>query len=330
MNVAAHLKGRPRRLTALTVGLACLAVPAAAILAGCGSSSSASSQSQTPQTRQIMVAVASGNITKTVSGTLKITSSGSKPTAKVTITGDGATEVAAGEAVTAMTGTFPGARSGTNGASSGTQPSGVPSPGAGQGSGASPGSGQQGNVPQNGEGTMPSPGAGQGYGQSGGVAGGGTAQQGGGLQSGGLGARRGGTKGIVVSTSTAANGSVTAVVRLQKMPSGAKVGSSGFATITIDVVAKNVLVVPTRAITTKNGTSTVQVLVNGNPKTVTITTGKSGNGMTEVVSGLQKGDNIVYELSFPGFQNGAGASSGYGGYGNGGYGNGGATQGAAQ
>jgi hypothetical protein len=299
MSVAAHLRGRRKRVTVLVTGLACAALPAGLLLAGCGSSSSAATnQSQTAQTRQVLITVKRAEITKTVSGSLKITTSGSKPQAKVTVTGDSATDVAAGQTVTAMVGGF-----GPGNGSGGSVPSGMPSPGSsgmpapgnGQEGGMPPqGSGQEGGTPPQG-GAMPSAGAGQA----------GTGQNGAGPGMGGFGAGRGGTKGKVISTSTASDGTVTAVVRLSKMPSGAKVGSSGFASISVDVLASDVLVLPTRAIATRDGASTVQVLVNGDTVTRTIETGESGGGMTEVTSGLKAGDNVVYVISFPTVQGGS-------------------------
>ena len=311
MSFAAHLRGRRGRVTALVTGSACAALTAGLVLGGCGSSSSAStSQSQNAQTRQILITVKRGDITRTVSGSLKITSVGSKPQAKVTITGDGATNVATGQTVTAMVGGF-----GRGNGQGGSAPSGMPSPGSsglpqagnGQEGGMPPQGNQEGGMPAQGngeqggmppqDGAMPSASAGQGMpGQQGGQNG-----FGGGID----GFGRGGTKGKVTSTSKASDGTVTATVRLSKLPTGAKAGSTGFAAISVDVLASDVLVLPTRAITTRDGSSSVQVLVNGDTETRTITTGKSGSGMTEVTSGLKAGDNVVYLISFPTFRGGS-------------------------
>lgn len=57
---------------------------------------------------------------------------------------------------------------------------------------------------------------------------------------------------------------------------------------------ENVLIVPVRAITTKNGNKIVTVLSGENPSEVVIKTGLRGNdGSVEVVEGLNEGDLIV-------------------------------------
>lgn len=63
---------------------------------------------------------------------------------------------------------------------------------------------------------------------------------------------------------------------------------------TIQVESKSdVLIVPNSAVTTANGTSTVQIMKNGQPQTVPVTTGLTSDSETEITSGLNEGDTIV-------------------------------------
>ena len=55
----------------------------------------------------------------------------------------------------------------------------------------------------------------------------------------------------------------------------------------------NVLMVPASAVTTQNGTSTVQVMKKGRPQTVNVETGLSSEEKTEIISGLSEGDTVV-------------------------------------
>lgn len=55
----------------------------------------------------------------------------------------------------------------------------------------------------------------------------------------------------------------------------------------------DVLMVPVSAVTTSDGTSTVQVMKNGKPQSVTVETGISSDEYTEIVSGLNEGDTVV-------------------------------------
>jgi macrolide-specific efflux system membrane fusion protein len=67
-------------------------------------------------------------------------------------------------------------------------------------------------------------------------------------------------------------------------------------TATVDVVTAqkdNVLVVPTNAITTRGGSSTVQVVGDGGKLTsTTIVTGLAGDAGTQVISGLKLGQKV--------------------------------------
>jgi HlyD family secretion protein len=61
--------------------------------------------------------------------------------------------------------------------------------------------------------------------------------------------------------------------------------------------ADNVLLVPNRAIVSQGGRKVVNVMVNGRPTPVEVQTGRSSGTMTEVISGLKEGDEVVVELS---------------------------------
>jgi multidrug efflux pump subunit AcrA (membrane-fusion protein) len=55
----------------------------------------------------------------------------------------------------------------------------------------------------------------------------------------------------------------------------------------------DVLLVPTTAINTVNGTSNVEVLKNGKASTVQVTIGSASDTQTEIVSGLTEGDAVI-------------------------------------
>ncbi len=61
----------------------------------------------------------------------------------------------------------------------------------------------------------------------------------------------------------------------------------------ITTTKDNVLLIPSSAISTANGISTVQVLKNGMQQMTTIETGLASDTQTEVVSGLNEGDAVV-------------------------------------
>jgi multidrug efflux pump subunit AcrA (membrane-fusion protein) len=88
------------------------------------------------------------------------------------------------------------------------------------------------------------------------------------------------------------------------------VGSSVSAAITT-TERTNVLQVPSQAITTSNGTSTVLVAKDGTAdgptETRTVEVGVSLNGQTEITSGLSKGDKVIVSVpDFAALRNGGG------------------------
>ena len=56
---------------------------------------------------------------------------------------------------------------------------------------------------------------------------------------------------------------------------------------------QNVLLVPSSAVKTSNGSSFVEILVNGTPQRTAVTTGSSSDTMIEITDGLAEGDSVV-------------------------------------
>ena len=70
--------------------------------------------------------------------------------------------------------------------------------------------------------------------------------------------------------------------------------SGMFADVTFHTdVSENTLVIPSQAISSSNGVQSVYVVENGTARYVEITTGLTGNGVTEVLSGLTEGQQLV-------------------------------------
>ncbi len=262
-------RSRRRRRTAIAFcAAALLAVGGMLAIAGCGDtqSSDASAAGQgAGQSRQIMIEVGTGDVVKSVAGQLEITAVGDDAQATVTVQGDDADQVAAGQAVTAMVG----------GRGGGTAPS--------PGTDTSPPSGEQMQPPDD---------LGEGNGQGGGQG------QPRGMGSGGMGP--GGVEGVVTVVESGDDGVAVATVTLESLPDGTEVGDQGMATIQIEVLAEDVLVVPTQALTKDGDTVTVQVLADGQTEAREVEIGAQGDRMTEVVAGLSAGDQIVYEVEFRG------------------------------
>jgi len=101
----------------------------------------------------------------------------------------------------------------------------------------------------------------------------------------------------IATTSTVTNNVVTyeGVVTLDEVPDGIKSGMS--ATVKVVTASKDgVITIPSAAVTTKSGTSTVTVSANGQTSTRTVTLGLKGDGSTEVVSGLSAGEQVVMSV----------------------------------
>ncbi len=258
---------RPRHCTAL---LAAVAVAAGA-LAACGSSGSAGSgQRGAPSSIRVVATVERGDITQSVSGSVTFKVSGREMVAVATIAQADASSVAKGQTASVMA--FPKGMNGT------------PYPRPNASSSGYPQAGQSG-MPQPQGSMVPGPQASQGGMPFGG-------------QSGqpGFGGR--GASGTVTAVKTAADGTATATISLSKTPDGVKNGSGGAAFIETQVLASNVLVIPTAAIEGSGGSATVQVLSGGKTTTRSIVVGQQANGQSEVTSGLSEGETIVYMRSF--------------------------------
>jgi hypothetical protein len=225
-----------------------------------------------------MATATRGNLTQSAMGTAKVTKSGGKLLVVATIAAQNASSVAEGQKAMVFFlrgGSFPQAGQ-----------SGVPQP---QGSG----------VPQGAPSGMPQP---QGSGMPQPQGSGAPFPQGGqGGQGGFPGGQRGGTAGTVTAVATNADGSAAATISVDKLPSGAKVGSTGFARIEVKVLASNVVLVPTAAVKGSGSSATVQVIASGTTQTRTVTAGQQSGGMTEIVSGLNEGEHVVYSQAFRGF-----------------------------
>jgi hypothetical protein len=291
---------RPRRArdvhrpgTALLTVLAVAALAAAA--SGCGGSSSSTTPAAgaTPTSIQVMATATKGDLTQSAMGRVTVSKVAGKLVVVATVAAQTASWVAVGQPATVFFmrgGSFP-------------QPgqSGMPQPqGSGMPQGAPSGMPQpQGSgmpVPQGGASDDPFPQGGQGG--QGGFPGG---------QGGFPGGDRGGVSGSVIAVETDADGTAAATIAVDKLPSDAKAGSTGFARIQVKVLAAGVVLIPTAAVEGSGDSATVKVVANGKTETRTITAGRQSGAMTEVVSGLNEGENVVYTQEFRGFR-GGGAS----------------------
>jgi len=99
------------------------------------------------------------------------------------------------------------------------------------------------------------------------------------------------------TTSTVVSNVVTyaGTVTLDQVPDGLKSGMT--ATVSVVTASKSgVIAIPSAAITTKGGTSTVTVSQNGQSTSRTVTLGLKGDGTTEIASGLSAGDQVVMSV----------------------------------
>jgi hypothetical protein len=272
--------GRPRRnVSPSDMALLSVLVLAAlaAALAGCGSkSSNTPAAAATPTAIQIMATATRGDLTQSAAGIARVTKSGAKLVVVATVDAQSASSVAEGQAATVFF-----LRGGGNLPQAGQ--SGMPQP---QGSG----------MPQGAPSGMPQP---QGSGMPQPQGSGAPFPQGG--QGGFPGGQGGGAAGAVTAVTTNSDGSAAATISVDKLPSGVKNGSTGFARIEVKVLASNVILIPTAAVKGSGSSATVQVSANGTTETRTVTAGQQSGGMTEIVSGLNEGENVVYSQAFRGF-----------------------------
>ena len=114
--------------------------------------------------------------------------------------------------------------------------------------------------------------------------------------------------GTVTDVTTNADGTAAATISVDELPENVTTRSSGFARIEVKVLARDVVLIPTAAVEGSGSSATVQVMANGKTETRTITVGQQSGAQTEVVSGLNEGENVVYTQAFQGLPGGGGQS----------------------
>ena len=248
-------------------------VLAVAGLSGCGGSGETPATGAAPTAMQVMATVERGDLTQTAMGMATVETVAGKKVVVATIDAQNASGVSAGQSATVFFG--------RDGGSGFPQPgqSGAPMPPNGQSGAPLPPGGQSGApVPQDGQGGFGGPG--------------------------GPGGDRGGTAGAVSAVTVNADGTASATIAVDELPAGVADGSRGFARIAVKVLAADVLLVPTAAVEGSGDSATVEVSAGGKTETRSVTLGQQAGGMTEVVSGLNEGENVVYTQAFRGFQGG--------------------------
>lgn len=97
--------------------------------------------------------------------------------------------------------------------------------------------------------------------------------------------------GLIASSSTSSGASFPVTIDITDAQDGLYSGVT--ASISIITSSKNVLAVPTAAIATAQGTSTVELKnADGTTTATQVTTGDSYNSMTEITAGLKEGDTV--------------------------------------
>jgi hypothetical protein len=245
-----------------------------------------------------MATATRGDLMQSAMGRVNVTKEDGELTVVATIDAQNAASVAAGQSATVY---FlpPGSMRQPAGGTPAPGASGMPAP---QGSG----------MPQAAPSGMPAPG-GSGMPMPQGSASGGPFSQGGqGGLPGGAGGREA-SEGTVTDVVANADGSAAATISVDDLPSSVEAGSTGFASIDVEVLATDVVLIPTAAVEGGGDTATVQVISGGKTEERAITAGQQAGGMTEVVSGLEEGENVVYTQAFRGFRGGQGGQSGQSG-----------------
>ncbi|MFJ8298134.1 efflux RND transporter periplasmic adaptor subunit [Streptomyces sp. NPDC094447] len=118
------------------------------------------------------------------------------------------------------------------------------------------------------------------------------------------------------STPTTENNVVTfaVTVTLKEKPAQVRIGQTASATVTVSQV-EDALYVPSAAVTSAGGQTTVTVLENGEPVVKTVTVGIAGSTGTEIKSGLEEGEQVQLTVSTG--TGGSGAQLPGGGFGGG-------------
>ncbi|MFI6514061.1 efflux RND transporter periplasmic adaptor subunit [Spirillospora sp. NPDC050679] len=96
-----------------------------------------------------------------------------------------------------------------------------------------------------------------------------------------------------------------ATITLDDKPSGVRLGQTATAEITVGR-AEDALYVPSAAVRTAGGQSTVTVLRDGRRDTVRVETGVKGDQGTQITSGLEEGDRVVVATASTGGTSGNG------------------------
>jgi len=97
--------------------------------------------------------------------------------------------------------------------------------------------------------------------------------------------------GVIASSTTSAGASFPVTIDITDPQQGLYAGVS--ASVVIVTSSRQVLAVPTAAITVGPGGTTVEVMTGQTTTTTAVTTGASSNSMTEITSGLNEGDTVV-------------------------------------
>jgi macrolide-specific efflux system membrane fusion protein len=111
------------------------------------------------------------------------------------------------------------------------------------------------------------------------------------------GQRPSGTVSSIDTVSTVVSNVVTynAVVAFDSVPAGVKPGMTANVSV-VSASREGVVSVPSAAISTVGGVSTVKVRTNGVDETRTVVTGLTGDGTTEITSGLEAGEQVVMSV----------------------------------
>ncbi|MTD13948.1 HlyD family efflux transporter periplasmic adaptor subunit [Nakamurella sp. YIM 132087] len=118
----------------------------------------------------------------------------------------------------------------------------------------------------------------------------------------------------LISTSTSDTASYPVTVAVTGSPEGLHDGSAATVTLIYQQLT-DVLVVPSAAITTSGGTSTVQKVVDGQAVATTVEIGESSGTSTQIVSGLAEGDQVQVTTVARGAGQGGTGQGGTGGTG---------------
>jgi membrane fusion protein, macrolide-specific efflux system len=130
---------------------------------------------------------------------------------------------------------------------------------------------------------------------------------------------------LIVNTSGTVSSGVTtypATIAFDTSPGNIYPNMAVTANI-ITGIQNNVVLVPTAAVTTTSGESTVRVLKNGQVTTVTVQTGNSDDTNTAITSGINEGDVVVTGQSAVTTTTTTGSASPFGAIRGGGFGGGG-------